>query len=124
MARILIADDAQIMRNILRVILEKKGHEIVGEAANGEETLQKYAELKPDLVTLDIHMEPVDGIDCLRRLTAADPDARVLMVSAIGQQAKIDQALSLGALGYVTKPFQQSDIDWQIKKVLEDQPES
>jgi two-component system chemotaxis response regulator CheY len=119
MAKILVADDARIMRNILRVILEKNGHEVVGEAANGEEAVELYGELQPDLVTLDIHMEPMNGIDCLKKLRELDESARVLMVSAIGQQGKIDQALSLGALGYVTKPFQQNEIDWQIKKALE-----
>lgn len=119
MARILVADDARIMRNILRVILEKNGHEVVGEAANGEEALELYGQLQPDLVTLDIHMEPVDGISCLKRMRESDPSARVLMVSAIGQQVKIDEALSLGAIGYVTKPFQQNEIDWQVKKALE-----
>lgn len=119
MAKILVADDARIMRNILRVILEKSGHEVIGEAANGEEAIELYGELQPDLVTLDIHMEPVDGISCLRKLREIDDSARVIMVSAIGQQVKIDEALSLGALGYVTKPFQQTEIDWQVKKALE-----
>lgn len=120
MAKILVADDARIMRNILRVILEKNGHEVVGEAASGQEAVQLYGQLQPDLVTLDIHMEPIDGISCLKQLKEMDAAARVLMVSAIGQQVKIDEALSLGALGYVTKPFQKNEIDWQIRKALED----
>lgn len=118
MARILVADDARIMRNILRLILEKHGHQVVAEAANGEEALRLYAEVQPDLVTLDIHMEPGDGISCLRQLMAVDSSARVLMVSAIGQQVRIDEALGLGAAGYVTKPFQQSEIDRQVKQAL------
>jgi two-component system chemotaxis response regulator CheY len=118
MAKILVADDARIMRNILRVILEKNGHEVVGEAGSGAEAVKLYSELRPDVVTLDIHMEPMNGIDCLKKLREMDGSVKVLMVSAIGQQVKIDEALSLGALGYVTKPFQQNEIDWQIKKVL------
>jgi len=108
------------MRNILRLILEKAGHEVVGEAADGQQALEVYAEVRPDLVTLDIHMEPVDGIACLRDLMQLDPGARVLMVSAIGQQRKIDEATGLGALGYVTKPFQQDEIFRQLKKVIGD----
>lgn len=119
MARILIADDARIMRNILRLILEKSGHEVVGEAANGDETLELYQELKPDLVTLDIHMEPTDGIECLKRLMSEYAGARVLMVSAIGQKKKIEEAGRLGALGYVTKPFQQDEIGRQVAQALE-----
>jgi len=119
MGRILIADDAKIMRNILRLILEKAGHEVVGEAADGQEALAVYTEVRPDLVTLDIHMEPVDGISCLREIMQLDPGARVLMVSAIGQQSKIEEASKLGALGYVTKPFQQHEIFQQLQKVFE-----
>lgn len=118
MAKILIADDARIMRNILRLILEKQGHEVVAEAANGEEALELYEKFQPDLVTLDIHMEPVDGIGCLRDIMQQDASARVLMVSAIGQQRKIDEATSLGACGYVTKPFQQKDIDQLVQQAL------
>jgi two-component system chemotaxis response regulator CheY len=118
MAKILIADDAKIMRNILRLILEKQGHEVVAEAVSGEEALQLYQEFQPDLVTLDIHMEPIDGISCLRDIMQKDASARVLMVSAIGQQGKIDEAASLGARGYVTKPFQQNEIDQKVRQAL------
>jgi two-component system chemotaxis response regulator CheY len=118
MARILIADDARVMRAILRMVLQKCGHEIVGEAASGEEAATLYSKLKPDLVTLDIHMEPGDGIECLEHIMKQDPGARVLMVSAIGHQQRIDQARSLGAKGYVTKPFQHNEIEQQVALAL------
>ncbi len=120
MARILIADDARIMRNILRLIVEKMGHDVVGEAASGDEAIQLYQSLQPDLMTLDIHMEPTDGIRCLRDVMQIDSNARVLMVSAVGQQNMIDKALGLGAVGYVTKPFQQEEIDRQVNAALAD----
>ena len=118
MARVLIVDDAQMMRNILRVILENAGHEIVGNAENGQEALDKYGELNPDLVTMDIHMEGGDGMTFLKRIKKQYPDARVIMVSGVEQGNIKEKALDWGASGYVTKPFQVDKIIREIRKVL------
>lgn len=118
MAKVLIVDDVLIMRNILRVMLENAGHEIVGNAENGQQALDMYAELKPDLVTLDIQMEGGDGITSLKNIIKDHPDACVLMVSAVGHENTKELAFSLGAVGYVTKPFQVNDIIEQTRKAL------
>ena len=118
MARILIADDSQLMCNILRVMLEKAGYEVVGKATNGKEALEMYAELKPDLVTMDILMEGGDGITCLEKIIQLDPSARVIMVSAVSQKRKEELARKIGAVGYVTKPFQKDDILKQTREAL------
>jgi len=118
MAKILIVDDVLIMRNILRVMLENAGHEIVGNAVSGEEALTKYAEVKPDLVTLDIQMEGGDGMTFLETIIQQYPDAKVMMVSAVDHQSTRKKALELGAVGYVTKPFQADDILKQTREAL------
>ena len=118
MAKILIVDDVLIMRNILRVMLEKVGHEIVGSATNGVESLQMYRELKPDLVTMDIQMEGGDGMTYLEKIIQLDPAARVIMVSTLGQKEKGKEALKLGAVGYVTKPFQAEMLLKETQKAL------
>ena len=118
MAKVLIVDDVLIMRNILRVMLENAGHEIAGNAENGKEALVKYSELNPDLVTLDIQMKDGDGMTFLQQLTQQNPDARVIMVSAIKDDEIRKQAFDLGAAGYVTKPFQINEILEQTKKAL------
>jgi two-component system chemotaxis response regulator CheY len=118
MATILIADDAQIMRNILRLMLEKAGHEIVGNATNGVEALERYVQLKPELVTMDIHMEGGDGMTGLEQIVQQDPAAKVLMVSAVGQEQKEEEARNLGAVGYVRKPFQLDDLLEHIHNAL------
>ena len=118
MAKILIVDDVLIMRNILRVMLENVGHEIVGNAENGLEALTMYGQLKPDLVTLDIQMEGGDGMTFLEEIIQQYPDARVMMVSAVDNDSIREKAFSLGAAGYVTKPFQANDILEQTRKAL------
>ena len=118
MAKVLIVDDVLIMRNILRVMLENAGHEIVGNAEDGQQALEMYAELKPDLVTLDIQMEGGDGITSLKNIIKNHPEARVLMVSAVGHENIKELAFNLGAVGYVTKPFQVNDIIEQTRKAL------
>ena len=118
MAKVLIVDDVLIMRNILRVMLENAGHEIAGNAENGKEALVKYSELKPDLVTLDIQMAGGDGMTFLQKIIQKYPDARVIMVSAINDDAIRKRAFDLGAAGYVTKPFQVKEILEQTQKAL------
>ena len=118
MAKILIVDDAQIMRNILYVVLEKAGHEIVGNAANGMEALKMYGELNPDLVISDILMAGGDGMTFLREVLEMDPEARVVMISALGHREKEKEARRCGAVGYISKPFQPEDLLEEIRNAL------
>lgn len=118
MARILIVDDSRTTRRILRQILEDKGHEVVGEATNGEEGVAKYKELKPDLTTMDITMPGLDGVEALRKIKEHDPDAKVIMVSAAGQKHKVLDAMKAGAAEFLTKPFEEEEIMERIESVL------
>jgi two-component system chemotaxis response regulator CheY len=104
--KVLIVDDTKFMRDILKGILKKKDLEVIGEAANGREALEKYKELKPDLVTMDIIMPEVDGIEAVKNIVAFDPAAKILMCSAMGQQALVIEAIQAGARDFVIKPFQ------------------
>ena len=103
--RLLVVDDAMIMRAIIKDIAVKAGWEIAGEAANGTECIDKYRALKPDLVTLDIVMPEMDGVEALRTLRGEDPAARIVMVTAIDQRAKLSECIQLGAIDFVAKPF-------------------
>ncbi|MCW8926880.1 MAG: response regulator [Xanthomonadales bacterium] len=118
MAKILIVDDVLIMRNILRVMLENVGHEIIGNAENGQQAVEMFEQLKPDLVTLDIQMEGGDGMTTLGKIMQRYPEARVLMVTAIDQNEVVEEAIRMGAKGYVTKPFQAEDVLQQTQKAL------
>lgn len=115
--RILIVDDAAFMRMMIRDILGKEGFELF-EATNGKEAVERYQELKPDLVTMDITMPEMDGITALRAIRAMDPKARVLMVSAMGQQKMIMEALEAGALDFLVKPFQPTKVVSTVQKCL------
>jgi two-component system, chemotaxis family, chemotaxis protein CheY len=103
--RLLVVDDATIMRMRIAGIAREAGWDVVAEAVNGREGLARYAEHRPDLVTLDIVMPELDGVETLRELHRTDPDARVVMVSAVDQRAKLRECLALGALDFVVKPF-------------------
>ncbi|NCY02294.1 MAG: response regulator [Planctomycetia bacterium] len=103
--RLLVVDDALIMRAIIKDIAIKAGWEIAGEAGSGAECVARYRELRPDLVTLDIVMPEMDGVEALRQLRREDPAARVVMVTAIDQRAKLSECIQLGALDFVVKPF-------------------
>ena len=104
--RVLIVDDAAFMRMMVKDILSKNGYEIVGEAENGMKALEKYQELKPDLVTMDITMPEMDGITAVKEIKKVDPAAKVVMCSAMGQQAMVIEALQAGARDFIVKPFQ------------------
>ncbi len=118
MAKVLVVDDAAFMRMIVKDILTKHGHEVVGEAVNGVEALDKYRELKPDLVTMDITMPEVDGITALKNIRAEFPDAKIIMCSAMGQQAMVIDSIQAGAKDFIVKPFQAERIKETVEKVL------
>ena len=110
MNTILIVDDSKTSRSMLRNILEQNGYEVIAEATNGQEGFEKYCELKPDLVTLDITMPIMDGIETLVKINEYDSTARVIMVTAAGQKGKMLDAIKLGASEFVTKPFETGQI--------------
>ena len=103
--RVLIVDDAIIMRMRIKEIALESGWEIAGEAANGEEGLAQYRELRPDLMTLDIVMPKMDGVAVLRQIREEDPQARIVMVSAVDQKGKLTECIRLGAVDFIVKPF-------------------
>ncbi|WP_281745150.1 response regulator [Thermanaerovibrio acidaminovorans] len=119
MARIMIADDAEFMRLVLRKMLEKGGHEVVGEADNGRDAVYLYTMLHPDLVTLDITMPFLSGLDAAQRIKENHPDARILMVSAMGTRESVERANSIGVKGFIVKPFQEEQVLSAIDKALE-----
>ena len=118
MARVLVVDDAAFMRKMVSDALATGGHEVVGEAGNGVEAVARYQELKPDLMTLDITMPEKDGLTALAEIVAADPAARVVMCSALGQEAKVLEAIKLGAKDFVVKPFQPARVIEAVDKAL------
>jgi two-component system, chemotaxis family, chemotaxis protein CheY len=116
--RILIVDDAAFMRMMIKEILTKNGYEVVGEAQDGVQAVEKYKELRPDLVTLDITMPEMDGVNALRQIRAFDPNANVIMCSAMGQQAMVIDAIQAGAKDFIVKPFQAERVIEAINKIL------
>lgn len=108
--RVLIVDDALFMRSMIREIFSRDGFEVVGEADNGAEAVRLHRELKPDLVTMDIVMPVMDGITALREIVRADRSANVIMVSALGQESLIAEAIEAGARDFIVKPFQASRV--------------
>jgi two-component system chemotaxis response regulator CheY len=118
MANVLVVDDAAFMRMMLKDILIKGGHEVVGQAANGLEAIKQYGELKPDLVTMDITMPEMEGIEALKRIKSSDPAAKIIMCSAMGQQGMVVQAIQAGAMDFVVKPFQSERVLEAVSKAL------
>ena len=114
---ILVVDDAAFMRMKLKDILEKNGYTVVGEAANGLEAVTMYQELKPDLVTMDITMPEMDGIDALKQIKASDAAAKVIMCSAMGQQGMVMDAIKAGAIDFIVKPFDTARVVKSLSKV-------
>ena len=119
MAKILIVDDSKTSRRFLRNMLEEAGHQIVGEAVNGQEGIDKYKQLKPDLVTMDITMPVLDGIEAVGEIMEYDADAKVIMVTAAGQKTNMVEALKRGAADFIQKPFESEVILKVVEKVLE-----
>ena len=118
MGRILIVDDTLFMRTLLKNILFSGGHDIVGEAGDGDEAIAKYQELKPDLVTMDVVMPKVNGIEALKGIKTFDPNAKVVMCTVVGQEQMVKLAIKTGAKGYIVKPFQAPKVLEEIKNVL------
>lgn len=121
MAKILIVDDSKTSRKFLRTMLEQAGHEILDEAVNGLDGVEKYKDLKPDVVTMDITMPIMDGIDAVREIISVDPSAKIIMVTAAGQKSNMIEALKRGAADFIQKPFESAIILNTIEKVLVDE---
>ena len=115
---ILICDDAAFMRMMIKDILSKNGYNVVGEAENGAIAVEKYSELKPDLVLMDITMPEMDGIQALKKIRANDGNACVIMCSAMGQQAMVIESIQAGAKDFIVKPFQADRVIEAVKKVV------
>ncbi|MCA1036592.1 MULTISPECIES: response regulator [Bacillus] len=118
MARILIVDDAKFMRITLTNILKKAEHEIVGEAENGREAIDLYRELKPELVTMDITMPEMSGLEAMKEIKQEFPDAKVVMCSAMGQQKMVVEAIEAGAKDFIVKPFDEGRVLDAVNRVL------
>ena len=118
MARILVADDASFMREMIREIVETDGHEVVGEASDGEGAFTEFKRLKPDVVTMDIVMPRCSGIDSTRKIIELDASACVVMCSALGQESLVKEALEAGARDFVVKPFKPDDVLATIAKAM------
>jgi two-component system, chemotaxis family, chemotaxis protein CheY len=116
--RILVVDDAAFMRMMIKDILVKNGFDVVGEAADGAQAIEKFEELKPDLVTMDITMPEMDGITALKEIKKSHPNAKIIMCSAMGQQAMVIDAIQAGAKDFIVKPFAADRVIEAIKKTL------
>ena len=118
MANILLVDDAAFMRMMLKDILTKNGYNVAGEAENGLKAIDKYRELKPDLALMDITMPEMDGLQALKKIKAEWPDAKVVMCSAMGQQAMVIEAIQSGARDFIVKPSQPDRVLEAVRKVI------
>lgn len=116
--KVLIVDDAAFMRLVLKNMLDKNGYEVVGEAANGQEAIDKYKSLSPDLVTMDITMPVMEGIEAVKQIKQLDTDAKIIMCSAMGQQVMVVQSLQAGAKDFIVKPFQEERVLESIRRVI------
>lgn len=117
MAKVLIVDDAAFMRISIKNSLSKNGFDVVGEAENGAVAVEKYKELTPDIVTMDITMPVMGGLDALKAILAIDSNAKVIMVSAMGQEAIVRDAVLSGARGFIVKPFKEDGLLAALKKL-------
>ncbi len=117
--KVLICDDAEFMRTLLKDILEKADFEVIGEAVNGNDAVEKYKQLKPDIVTMDIVMPLKSGIDATKEIVTYDPAAKVVMCSALGQEILVMDAIEAGAKDFIVKPFNDQTVIDVLKKVVE-----
>lgn len=118
MARVLVVDDAAFMRKLVTDVMVDGGHEVVGEAGTGVEAVERFRQLRPDVTTLDITMPEKDGIEALKEIIAEDPEAKVVMCSALGQDSKVLESMRLGAKDFVVKPFEPARVLSAIEKAL------
>lgn len=118
MKRVLIVDDAAFMRMVIKNMLVKNGFDVVGEAENGKEAFKKYLELKPDVVTMDITMPEMDGVQSLKAIKSQDPNAKIIMITAMGQESMVKDAILSGAKGFIVKPFKEENVLSSVNKVL------
>lgn len=118
MTKVLIVDDASFMRTMIKKILIENGFQVVGEACNGQDAYEKYIELKPDVVTMDITMPEVDGITSVKMIREYDKSANIIMCSAMGQQSMVKESLKAGAKDFVVKPFKEEKVLQAINNVL------
>ena len=116
--RVLVVDDAAFMRMMVKDILSKNGYEVVGEAENGMKAVEKFAELRPDLVTMDITMPEMDGISAVKAIRKIDPKAKIVMCSAMGQQAMVIEAIPAGARDFIVNPFQADRVLEAVRKAV------
>ncbi|SHF53903.1 response regulator [Ornithinibacillus halophilus] len=119
MAKVLIVDDAKFMRVTLANILSKENHEIVGEAENGQQAVELYKDTKPDLVTMDITMPIMNGIDAIKEIVTYDRNAQIIVCSAMGQQKIVVNAIEIGAKDFIVKPFDESRVLETVNRILE-----
>lgn len=117
-ARVLIVDDIECIRRVIRRIVEREGCEVVGEAKDGAEAIEQFHKLNPDLITMDVTMPRCSGIDALRQIVKADPDARVVMCSAMGEEKLVTEALEAGARDFIVKPFRCQHVITALRKAL------
>jgi len=117
MKKVLVADDATFMRTSLRMMLERNGFEVAGEAENGLVAVNKYKELKPDIVTMDITMPICDGIKAVQMIKEFDPNAKIIMISSMGQECFVKEAIISGAKGFIVKPFKEDYVIETISKL-------
>lgn len=117
MKKVLIVDDAAFMRMSLKLLLEKNGYEIVGEAENGRIALQKYKELRPDIVTMDITMPEIDGVTAIKLIKEIDANPNIVVISALGQESYVKEAIVSGAKGFIVKPFKEDIVLKTLSKL-------
>lgn len=119
MARVLVVDDAAFMRMSIRMMLQRNGHEVVGEAENGAVGVRKYKECQPDIVTMDLTMPDMGGVEALKAIRQYDPKAKVIMVSAMGQECMVKEAVINGAKSFIVKPFKEEHLLRTLDKIAE-----
>jgi two-component system chemotaxis response regulator CheY len=120
-AKVMVVDDSLFMRMVIKSILVEDGHEIVAEATNGKEAVDKYSQYQPDIVTMDITMPEMNGIQAVREIVSRHPDARIIMCTAMGQHYMVLDAIQAGAKGFIMKPFDKRRVLEEIRKVANHQ---
>ncbi|KRQ85813.1 Chemotaxis protein CheY [Caloramator mitchellensis] len=117
MKRVMVVDDAAFMRTAIKAILERNGFEVAGEAENGAAAVKKYMELLPDIVTMDITMPEMNGVEALKAIRKIDPNSKIVMISALGQESFVKEAVMSGAKGFIVKPFKEDYVVQTLSKL-------